>query len=389
MRDAYATFLECARRVCHALSKCYACRGSLRRVFLAYHGVASIVVWVFGARLSLLLFALLTLPRLGCIAFALIWPTPDPSFAEGKGMESFIQPTASGELLSGTFGAVRSGGTRFHEGIDLKPYLPLTRKGEATDPVYAAMGGTVEHLSSVAGRSSYGRYVVLSHIVDGVELYTLYAHLASVSGLIKPGQYVDAGTLLGVMGRSASGYSIPKDRAHLHFEVGLRFGDDFDSWYGRQKFSSPNYHGNSNGMNLCGFDPLAFFEAYRQGKIANMATYIRSMPTAYVLRVNIAQVPGIVRRSPGLLGAELPAEGVAAWDIAYTWYGLPKQFTPLRATDLGPSDKPGLIRLRAVDREQVGANRCRNTVRMKNGKPAIYSDTMSSLEMMFGMKISP
>ena len=60
-----------------------------------------------------------------------------------------------------------------------------------------------------------------------------------------------------MMGRSAGGYAIPKDRAHVHFEIGLKLSDNFDSWFTWKKFGSPNQHENWNGMNLMGLDPNA------------------------------------------------------------------------------------------------------------------------------------
>jgi murein DD-endopeptidase MepM/ murein hydrolase activator NlpD len=102
--------------------------------------------------------------------------TPNPAFTQGAPIEDFIHATSSGDPVSGTFGAVRTNGRRFHEGIDIKPVMPRTRKGEPTDPVYAAMDGTVAHISTMSGKSNYGRYVVILHDMDGVEVYTLYAH---------------------------------------------------------------------------------------------------------------------------------------------------------------------------------------------------------------------
>jgi len=341
---------------------------------------------VYRARLLIILASLFQLPFM-CAAVSLVWPTANPAFSQGEGMESFVQPTVSGEVLSGTFGAVRNNGTRFHEGLDLKPFLKRTRKGEATDPIYAAMDGVVAHVAKIAGRSSYGRYVVLIHDVDSVQVYTLYAHLSSIDEGLTQGMKIKAGTVIGVMGRSAAGYSISKDRAHLHFEIGLLMGDNFQAWYAKQKFSSPNYHGNYNGMNLTGFDPLAFYEAYRDGKVQSMATYIRSLPTAYVLRVTTANVPAFVLRNPALVKGAIPADGLVGWDIAFTWYGMPKEWTPLQKENLSTADKAGGARLVAINRDLVGANHSRNTVRIKNGNPVIYKDSMDSLEKLFGKPI--
>jgi len=340
------------------------------------------------ASLRLLACALAYATPLACGAYDLVWPTPNPAFSQQAPIETFIQPTVSGDPVSGTFGAVRTNGYRFHEGIDLKPVMPRTRKGEPTDPVYAAMDGVVVHTSTMSGKSNYGRYIVLSHKMEGVEVYTLYAHLAAVDSSIRPGVVVSAGTTIGTMGRSAAGGTIPRDRAHLHFEIGLVYGSFFQRWYDRQKFGSPNYQGNFNGMNLEGFDPLQFFHDYSDGKAGDMAGYIKSLPSGYVLRVNAAEVPEFARDNPGLLSRPIPAEGPAGWDITFTWFGLPKMLTPLARADLGAADSPGVVRLKAINRQLIEANHSRDTVRIKNGKPVMYSGATDILELMFGHSFS-
>lgn len=116
----------------------------------------------------------------------------------------------------------------------------------------------MRHVSRVAGKSSYGRYVVLEHPGVTPAVYTLYAHLGSVTSGLSVGQTSNKEQVLGIMGRSASGYAIPKDRAHLHFEIGLMLSRSFQLWYVGRKFGSPNDHGLWNGMNLVGMDPLVF-----------------------------------------------------------------------------------------------------------------------------------
>ena len=54
----------------------------------------------------------------GALQFS--WPTPNPAYREGLGFDAYLQPTVSGTTVSGLFGCVRSNGTQFHEGIDLK-----------------------------------------------------------------------------------------------------------------------------------------------------------------------------------------------------------------------------------------------------------------------------
>ena len=186
-----------------------------------------------------------------CVPFqahaSLIWPTPNPAFQNGKPVEAYVQPTESGRVESGLFGCVRNGGSRFHEGIDLYP-IKRDGSGEAVDPVYAVLPGRVVHANRNSGYSTYGRYVVIEHDQETPAYHTLYAHLASVGDAIIPGARVESGYVLGIMGRSAN-YTIPRSRAHVHFEIGFRLTDDFEKWYTDQKFDSQNRHGIWNGMN--------------------------------------------------------------------------------------------------------------------------------------------
>lgn len=335
--------------------------------------------------LALLTFCQVLVGSVSHAAIEIVWPTPNPAFAMGLPWQEFVQPTASGDPTSALFGCVRNSGGRFHEGLDLKPILAL-KAGEATDPIYAALEGTVVHVSAKSGLSSYGRYVVLEHREQGLLFYTLYAHLAAIDPAIKKGEKVGAGTVLGTMGRSAAGYSIPRNRAHLHFEIGLRVSDKFQRWYDRQKFGSANHHGNYNGMNLLGFDPLAFYTAHRDGGVHSVGSYIRELPTAYVLRVSAPEVPSFIKRNPALLTKALPKDGLVGWDIAFTWHGLPKQWTPLVKSEVGDLGEKGSVRLTAFNREEVEANSCRSTVRIKGGEPVVQGDAVENIRLLFDFR---
>lgn len=283
-------------------------------------------------------------------------------------MIDIVQPTSSGRPESGLFGCVRNDGRRFHEGIDLAP-LRRDRRGNALDSIYAVLPGVVSHVSTVAGNSGYGRYVVIEHDSEDVPVYTLYSHLASVSKGLQVGQRVQPGTVLGIMGNSAGGYSIPLSQSHLHFEVGVRLSDNFQPWYDVQKFGSKNHHGNYNGMNLVGMDPTPFWEAVREGRFHGFGEYIRSLPTAFTLRVKAAQVPDFVRRYPALVSGAAPAGGVAGWQIEFTWYGLPKLWTPLGADAFKPGTGEGSIELISFN-PSAFEGRCRGTVIFNESNPS-------------------
>lgn len=314
---------------------------------------------------------------------SLIWPTPNPAFQNGEPIEAYVQPTVSGNPESGLFGCVRNSGSRFHEGLDLFP-LKRDSRGEALDPVYAVLPGRVVHVSRVSGFSSYGRYVVIEHEGEVPAYHTLYAHLASVSDGIMPGARVEAGTVIGIMGRSAS-YSIPRSRAHLHFEIGFRLSDDFQAWYDRQKFGSKNRHGVWNGMNLVSLDPLDFYQAIRRGEVANLYEHLRRLPAAARIRVYSSQVPDFVLNYPALLTRPFDGQSVVAWDIAFTSYGVPREWTP-RFAEEGLSGRPGDVRVLAYNPDLLEAQTCRRPLDLSGASPGIASGTLVTIKKLFGFK---
>ena len=224
-----------------------------------------------------------------CVPFlanaSLIWPTPNPAFQNGKPIEAYVQATISGRVESGLFGCVRNSGSRFHEGLDLYP-IKRDDRGEAADPVYAVLPGRVVHVSRTSGYSSYGRYVVIEHDQETPAYHTLYAHLASLADTIVRGARVETGTVLGIMGRSAN-YTIPRSRAHVHFEIGFRLTNDFEKWYMDQKFDTKNRHGIWNGMNLVSVDPLAFYQNIRSGQVSNLREHLGRLPVAHVSEYSV------------------------------------------------------------------------------------------------------
>lgn len=284
------------------------------------------------------------------------WPTPNTAYDDGQPIEAYIQPTVSGVTTSGLFGCVRSSGYQFHEGIDLKP-VAVRDHGEATDEVFATMDGVVRHVARKAGQSSYGRYIVLEHPGATPACYSLYAHLSSIPVGLKVGDMVKRGDVIAIMGRSAGGYAIPKDRAHLHFELGLMATRDFQSWYNRQKFGSPNLHDDWNGMNLMGFDPRDFFDQFRAKRVDDIGEYLAQLPVAVKVRVSVGRTPDFAVRYPSLVKGELPPGSlVAGWEIDCYWTGLPLALRPLSAVEM-VGQRSGTVRIVEVNHEEVVGHR--------------------------------
>ncbi len=313
----------------------------------------------------------------------LVWPTPNTAFFEDEPIAAYIQPTASGDPESGLFGCVRSGGHQFHEGLDLKPVCARAH-GEPTDEIYAAMDGVVQHVATKAGASSYGRYIVLEHPGATPACYSLYAHLSAVRPGLKAGDTVKRGEVIGTMGRSAGGYAIPKDRAHLHFEIGLVATRDFQTWYGRQKFGSPNLHGMWNGMNLMGIDPRDFAEQWGARRVNDIGDYLARLPVAVKVRVSSSRTPDFATRYPSLVKGELPPGSlIAGWEVDCYWTGLPLALRPLSATDL-LGQRPGTVRIVETNRAEVASHRAISLVRGQGPVPAPGRDLLDVLEKLFG-----
>ncbi len=226
---------------------------------------------------------------------SLVFPTPQTRLIEGD-LRVFT-PANPAHPDSGLFGTVRTGAkgqSRFHEGIDIAP-LQRDRRGEPTDEVHAIAPGVVGYANAIAGNSNYGKYVVVLHNDPVGAVYTLYAHLASITA--RPGQAVQSGTPLGVMGHTSSS-AIPRERAHVHFEIGLLNNERFAYWSRAQKLKPD--HGNFHGQNLTGVDPLAFLRWQHAHPEDSFGAFLATQPAAFELVVTPAHAVDFFRRYPAL-----------------------------------------------------------------------------------------
>ena len=324
----------------------------------------------------------------GLLAFALsmnmqaesmVWPTPYPAENLTEANLDWVQPTVSGRFESGTFGCVRNDGNRFHEGIDIRPYLEQAN-GEATDAILAAWTGEIVHINTKVSSSSYGRYIVIEHRQFSPAVITLYSHLATIEKGIAVGDVVKAGERIGKMGRSAGGYVIPKERAHLHFEIGLRISDRFQKWYDARAFETPNEHGLWNGMNLIGLNAWAAWHWLKNNQGHDIGDYTRTLAPGFILRLITTETPDIVERYPSLLTEPIPATGLAGWTITFTGWGFPVAFTPLT----GPLEKDaGTATVVAVNSLELDLYGCRQLLTERNGLRSLSDTGIHLVELMF------
>lgn len=260
---------------------------------------------------------------------------------------------------SGAFGCVRNSRTRMHEGIDIAAQQ-RDSKGESTDPVNASRSGKVVYINKNVAASNYGRYVVLTHELQGLPVYTLYAHLRSVRDDLKVGDKLSAGDSLGVLGRSANTRDgISKARAHLHFEIGVQYNTRFNRWFKHWYKDGNNFHGPWNGVNLAGLDSAAIL-IDADAMVFDFKKHLTGQPV--LCRVEIFQTDlDWADRYPELIVDPAPNDPgpIQGWELSLNFNAIPVALKPVREQRKSAGAK---YRLLEVDETVRAAHPCSGLV---------------------------
>lgn len=308
-------------------------------------------------------------------------PTANRALFQAGGQEEYFVGTLGTNWTSGIFGCVRSQGTKFHEGLDIR-CLERDRRGEPTDPVLATADGTVAYVNLRPGYSNYGNYIVLRHLVEGLEVYSTYAHLSAVRSDLKPGQAVRAGESIGTMGRTANTREgISKERAHVHFELGLLLNDRFGAWYKGRYPKNRNDHGNWNGQTLIGLDPwLLLVAPWQHYGPWSLTVLIRNQTALCRVLVRRTHFPWL-RRYARLVKSNPKAlqEGVAGYEIALNYVGLPFELIPRAPSEI---PDPARVQLLWVNEEEQRNYPCRKLVTQSKGRWALTPATLDLLDLL-------
>jgi murein DD-endopeptidase MepM/ murein hydrolase activator NlpD len=230
-----------------------------------------------------------------------------------------------------------------HEGLDIR-CLQRDKRGEPTDPVMATADGTVAYINTHPALSNYGNYIVLHHRIEGVDIYSLYAHLREVRDGLRVGQPVKAGETIAVMGRTANTREgISKDRAHVHFELNLLVSDRFSSWYKKAATGERNDHGEWNGQNLLGLDPRLILLEERDPKFSllNFIQHQNEMCRVFVRKTNfpwLKRYAALIRPNP-----RTEKEGIVGYELALNFNGVPFELIPRT-----PSEIKGKARFQVI-----------------------------------------
>jgi len=244
----------------------------------------------------------------------------------------YIERTFEGETTkpweAGSYGFVRSAIrindriilTKFHEGIDICP-VKRDQAGNPLDLVSSIAAGTVVHTSLIAGRSNYGKYVVVEHRWENSSVVSLYAHLEEIT--CKPGDPVNAGSVLGRMGYTGAG--IDRTRAHCHLELGMLLSSHYEDWH-KINGGGTNFHGLFNGLNIAGAEVSRFFLEQKANPELQFSEFIASTPVYFKVAIPAHGVPDFVKRYPWITHGS--ADGARSWSISFSATGLPVAFEP-------------------------------------------------------------
>ncbi|MGZ5529975.1 MAG: M23 family metallopeptidase [Limisphaerales bacterium] len=307
-------------------------------------------------------------------------PTANHALFEKNSGDKFFVGTTGKSWESGCFGCVRSDGWQMHEGLDIK-CLQHDKHGEPTDPVMATADGTVAYFSNHPALSNYGRYIVLRHIIDGIEVYSLYAHLSAIRDGLKIGQTVKTGEPIATMGRTSNTRErITKERAHVHFELNLLYSDNYSSWHKKNLPGQHNDHGEWNGQNLVGMDPKLVLEAQRtQGSKFNLAQWIQTRSEVFRVLVRKTDFPWLRRYRALVVERNLDKKAIAGYEIAFDYNGLPFQLIPHTAAEVKSGSKYQLLTVNAAE---YAKNPCRKLVKQRGSRWELTNKGTSLLELL-------
>jgi murein DD-endopeptidase MepM/ murein hydrolase activator NlpD len=292
-------------------------------------------------------------------------PTDNDALFHGGGaafyqvIERDFQGTQSTPWEGGQYGFVRDPVrtatgiiyTRFHEGIDIRP-VHRDARGKPLDEVRAIAEGKVVYRNLAAGFSNYGKYIVVEHAWDGSSYYSLYAHLSFVR--VAPGQKVQRGESLGLMGHTGGG--LDQARAHLHLELNLMLSRNFESWYDNFFKNDPNRHGLYNGINLAGLDVARLYLALRKRPSLTIPEFLAQEETSYKVTLPKSKHFDLLKLYPWLVVAAPPPEA-KSWEVSFAQSGVPLKIEP----SLKPVSEPelayfkkSLVNYSYLTRETIG-----------------------------------
>src|ERR1051325_3841498 len=248
-----------------------------------------------------------------------ILPTPNRALiADGALSEKYLVGTTGKPWQSGGYGCVRSEGFKMHEGLDIR-CTQRDKRGEPIDPVVASAAGTVAYINNKPGLSNYGRYIVIRHNIEGLEICTLYAHLSEIQDGLAIGQTVKQG--------------------------------------------QRNDHGDWNGFNLAAIDPAPLLlAAAREGTNFSLLKHVQARKE--VCRVLVRDTKfSFLRHYPALIKQKPEIKDVRSYAIALDFNGAPIELIPY-----GEPKSPTKVQLLNVNEAELAEHPCSHLIVTRKGR---------------------
>ena len=309
------------------------------------------------------------------------FPTANHALYEISNELKFFAPTLPDKpWTTGSFGCVRTEGGQMHEGLDIRS-LQRDKRGEPTDPVMATADGTVAYINTRPSLSNYGNYIVVRHVIEGLEIYSLYAHLSAIRPGLKIGDAVKAGEVMATMGRTSNAETILPWRAHVHFELNVLVNDNFAAWFKRNSPRERNDHGEWNGQNLNGLDPREILlQEHSRGTSFSLLNFLRGQTALCRVLVRATNFP-YLRRYPMLVlkNPVSEKEGVAGYEIALNYNAVAFALLPRAASEIKGKSR---IQLLSVNEAEAAAHRCRKLVVQRGGRWQLTNGGLRALELL-------
>ncbi len=300
-------------------------------------------------------------------------------FEPGKELSFFAPTSPDRPWTTGSFGCVRTDGWQMHEGLDIRS-LQHDKHGEPTDPVLATADGVVMYCNAKAGLSNYGKYIVIRHLIEGVDIYSVYAHLSEIVAGVTVGKPVKAGEVIGTMGRTSNtSERIGKERAHVHLELNVLVNDRFAAWFKKSSPGERNDHGAWNGQNLNGLDPREILLAEHGGKFS-LLSFLRSQSELCRVLVRATDFP-YLKRYPALVlkNPRAENEGIAGYEVALNYNGVAFALLPRAASEL---KGPAKFQLLSVNEAEYRAHPCRKLVVQHGGRWQLTDRGQRELDLL-------
>jgi murein DD-endopeptidase MepM/ murein hydrolase activator NlpD len=193
----------------------------------------------------------------------------------------------------------------------------------------------------------------MQHQVDGLTVYTMYAHLRAIASGLSIGQARKSGEIIATMGRTSNTrQGISRERAHLHFEICLLANPNFSAWYKKNLAGQRNDHGPWNGQNLIGIDPWKLFLGQHQDK---------------------------AKRHPNLVNSMKPPKAIAGYEISLDPNGVPVSSTPRDASSFSSEEPFKLLHVNPVAYKQ---SPCRKLVFKKGQQWVLTAKGITHIKLL-------